>query len=74
MLVFEIAMTFEMVYTVYATSVDPRSGNIGIIALISIGLIVGVNILAGGAFDGSMTMSSSATSRTGRFRLQTSNK
>jgi len=51
-LVFEIVMTFGLVYTVYATAVDPRKGNIGIIAPIAIGFIVGANILAGGAFDG----------------------
>ncbi|KAE9445872.1 hypothetical protein C3L33_22241, partial [Rhododendron williamsianum] len=51
--VLEIVMTFGLVYTVYATAVDPRSkGNVGIIAPIAIGFIVGANILAGGAFDG----------------------
>nr|BAG15863.1 aquaporin [Bruguiera gymnorhiza] len=51
-LVFEIVMTFGLVYTVYATALDPKKGNIGIIAPIAIGFIVGANILAGGAFDG----------------------
>ncbi len=51
-LVFEIVMTFGLVYTVYATAVDPKRGNVGIIAPIAIGFIVGANILAGGAFDG----------------------
>ncbi|XP_021887655.1 aquaporin TIP1-3-like [Carica papaya] len=51
-LVFEIVMTFGLVYTVYATAIDPKRGNIGIIAPIAIGFIVGANILAGGAFDG----------------------
>jgi aquaporin TIP len=50
--VFEIVMTFGLVYTVYATAVDPKKGNIGIIAPMAIGFIVGANILAGGAFDG----------------------
>ncbi|KAJ3688267.1 hypothetical protein LUZ61_017431 [Rhynchospora tenuis] len=50
--VFEIVMTFGLVYTVYATAVDPKKGNIGIVAPIAIGFIVGANILAGGAFDG----------------------
>ena len=45
-------MTFGLVYTVYATAIDPKKGNIGIIAPIAIGFIVGANILAGGAFDG----------------------
>lgn len=51
-LVFEIVMTFGLVYTVYATAVDPKKGNLGIIAPIAIGFIVGANILAAGAFDG----------------------
>ncbi|XAR66325.1 hypothetical protein NMG60_11012514 [Bertholletia excelsa] len=51
-LVFEIVMTFGLVYTVYATAVDPKKGDIGIVAPLAIGLIVGANILAGGAFDG----------------------
>lgn len=49
---FEIVMTFGLVYTVYATAVDPRKGNIGIIAPLAIGFIVAANILVGGAFDG----------------------
>ncbi|GMP89207.1 hypothetical protein CsSME_00040879 [Camellia sinensis var. sinensis] len=51
-LVFEIVMTFGLVYTVYATALDPKKGDLGIIAPIAIGFIVGANILAGGAFDG----------------------
>nr|BAM44345.1 vacuolar aluminum transporter [Hydrangea macrophylla] len=51
-LVFEIVMTFGLVYTVYALAVDPKKGNLGIIAPIAIGFIVGANILVGGAFDG----------------------
>ncbi|KAG6479710.1 probable aquaporin TIP1-2 [Zingiber officinale] len=50
--VLEIVMTFGLVYTVYATAVDPKKGNLGVIAPIAIGFIVGANILAGGAFDG----------------------
>jgi aquaporin TIP len=50
--VFEIVMTFGLVYTVYATAVDPKKGDIGILAPIAIGFIVGANILVGGAFDG----------------------
>lgn len=51
--VFEIVMTFGLVYTVYATALDSKAkGNVGIIAPIAIGFIVGANILAGGAFDG----------------------
>lgn len=50
--VFEIVMTFGLVYTVYATAIDPKKGEVGIIAPIAIGFIVGANILAGGAFEG----------------------
>jgi len=45
-------MTFGLVYTVYANAVDPKKGELGVIAPIAIGFIVGANILAGGAFDG----------------------
>ncbi|PNX59815.1 aquaporin tip1-3-like protein [Trifolium pratense] len=51
-LVFEIVMTFGLVYTVYATAVDPKNGSLGTIAPIVIGFMVGANILAGGDFDG----------------------
>ncbi|VAH97852.1 unnamed protein product [Triticum turgidum subsp. durum] len=48
----EIVMTFGLVYTVYATAVDPKKGSLGTIAPIAIGFIVGANILVGGAFSG----------------------
>ena len=51
-LVLEIVMTFGLVYTVYATAVDPKKGSLVTIAPIAIGFIVGANILVGGAFDG----------------------
>ncbi|KRY03286.1 putative aquaporin TIP1-1, partial [Trichinella patagoniensis] len=51
-LVLEIILTFGLVYTVYATAVDPKRGSIGTIAPLAIGFIVGANILIGGAFDG----------------------
>ena len=50
--VFEIVMTFGLIYTVYATAIDPRKGSLGTIAPIAIGLVVGANVLAGGAFEG----------------------
>ncbi|XP_052172924.1 aquaporin TIP1-1-like [Diospyros lotus] len=50
--VLEIVMTFGLVYTVYATALDPKNGSLGTIAPIAIGFIVGANILVGGAFDG----------------------
>ncbi|KAF5182156.1 Aquaporin tip1-1 [Thalictrum thalictroides] len=51
-LVFEIVMTFGLVYTVYATAIDPKKGDLGTIAPLAIGLIVAANILVGGAFTG----------------------
>ncbi|XP_047338973.1 aquaporin TIP2-3-like [Impatiens glandulifera] len=50
--VMEIVITFALVYTVYATAVDPKKGSIGTIAPIAIGFIVGANILAAGPFSG----------------------
>ncbi|KAM7277736.1 hypothetical protein ACFE04_004870 [Oxalis oulophora] len=50
--VFEIVMTFGLVYTVYATAIDPRKGTLGTIAPIAIGFVVGANVFAGGAFEG----------------------
>eukprot|EP00268_Persea_americana_P047406 TRINITY_DN4938_c0_g1_i1.p1 TRINITY_DN4938_c0_g1~~TRINITY_DN4938_c0_g1_i1.p1 ORF type:complete len:235 (+),score=23.55 TRINITY_DN4938_c0_g1_i1:431-1135(+) len=51
-LIFEIVMTFGLVYVVYATAIDPKRGSLGTIAPLAIGFIVGANILAGGPFDG----------------------
>lgn len=48
----EIVMTFGLVYTVYATAIDPKRGDLGTIAPLAIGFILGANILAGGPFDG----------------------
>ncbi|TKY70817.1 Aquaporin TIP2-3 [Spatholobus suberectus] len=50
--VFEIVITFALIYTVYATAADPKKGSLGIIAPIAIGFIVGANILAAGPFSG----------------------
>ncbi|KAG8071706.1 hypothetical protein GUJ93_ZPchr0006g42876 [Zizania palustris] len=50
--VLEIVITFALVYTVYATAVDPKKGSLGTIAPIAIGFIVGANILAAGPFSG----------------------
>ncbi|MED6157034.1 putative aquaporin TIP2-2 [Stylosanthes scabra] len=50
--VFEIVVTFGLVYTVYATAADPKKGSLGTIAPIAIGFIVGANILAAGPFSG----------------------
>ena len=51
-IVFEIVMTFGLVYTVYATAADPKKGSLGTIAPIAIGFIVGANILVAGPFSG----------------------
>ena len=48
----EIVITFGLVYTVYATAADPKKGDLGTIAPIAIGFIVGANILAAGPFSG----------------------
>ncbi|XVF53695.1 hypothetical protein PTKIN_Ptkin05aG0119500 [Pterospermum kingtungense] len=51
-LLMEIVLTYGLVYTVYATAIDPKRGSLGTIAPLAIGLIVGANILVGGPFDG----------------------
>ncbi|XP_014513948.1 probable aquaporin TIP-type alpha [Vigna radiata var. radiata] len=51
-LILEICLTFGLMYTVYATAMDPKRGTISTIAPLAIGLVVGANILAGGPFDG----------------------
>ncbi|PKA54014.1 Aquaporin TIP3-2 [Apostasia shenzhenica] len=51
-LLLEILLTFGLVYTVYATAIDPKRGATGTIAPLAIGFIVGANVLAGGPFDG----------------------
>ncbi|XP_020596005.1 aquaporin TIP3-1-like [Phalaenopsis equestris] len=50
--ILEIVLTFGLVYTVYATVLDPRRGSISTIAPLLIGFIVGANVLVGGSFDG----------------------
>nr|GMC47552.1 aquaporin TIP2-1-like [Ipomoea batatas]GMC49957.1 aquaporin TIP2-1-like [Ipomoea batatas]GMC51859.1 aquaporin TIP2-1-like [Ipomoea batatas]GMC53812.1 aquaporin TIP2-1-like [Ipomoea batatas]GMD09931.1 aquaporin TIP2-1-like [Ipomoea batatas] len=50
--VMEIIITFGLVYTVYATAVDPKKGSLGTIAPMAIGFVVGANILAAGPFSG----------------------
>ncbi|KAJ8551406.1 hypothetical protein K7X08_000776 [Anisodus acutangulus] len=49
---YEIIMSFIIVYTYYATAFDPKRGNMGIIAPIAIGLICGANLLSGGSLFG----------------------
>ncbi|KAL9268372.1 Aquaporin TIP3-1-like protein [Drosera capensis] len=48
----EVIMTFSLVYTVYATAIDPKRGSLGTIAPLAIALIFGANVLVGGPFDG----------------------
>ncbi|KAJ7942398.1 Aquaporin 1 [Quillaja saponaria] len=50
--VMEIVITFDLVYTVYATAAAPKKGSLGTIAPIAIGFSVGANILAAGPFSG----------------------
>ncbi|XP_078167709.1 putative aquaporin TIP3-1 [Carex rostrata] len=51
-LLLEAITTFGLTYTIYATSIDPRRGNIAAIAPLTAGFFVGASTLAGGPFDG----------------------
>ncbi|KAM3398742.1 hypothetical protein P3S68_002258 [Capsicum galapagoense] len=52
---YEIILTFLLVYTYYATTIDSKRGKMGIIGPIAIGLICSANILSGGtAFGAAM--------------------
>lgn len=52
-IVMEIVLTFSLLFTVYATVVDPKRGSMGVImAPLCIALVVGANIMAGGPFSG----------------------
>jgi len=42
--VMEIILTFGLLYTVYATAIDPKKGSQGTIAPLAIGFMVGANI------------------------------
>ncbi|KAF3795197.1 Aquaporin [Nymphaea thermarum] len=48
----EFATTYALVYTVYATMVDRKPGSPSLLGPISIGFIVGANMLATGPFTG----------------------
>eukprot|EP01018_Ginkgo_biloba_P002538 Gb_02402 [translate_table: standard] len=50
--IMEIVLTFSLLFTVYATAVDPKKGSVGTMAPLCVGLVVGANILAGGPFSG----------------------
>ncbi|CAA0820982.1 Probable aquaporin TIP3-2 [Striga hermonthica] len=51
-LLMEIILTYGLVYTVYATAIDPKRGSMGTIAPLAIAFIVGANVLVGGPFEG----------------------
>ncbi|GAA0145001.1 hypothetical protein LIER_05298 [Lithospermum erythrorhizon] len=51
-LVMEIVMTFGLMYTFYATAIDPKRGTVSTIAPLAIAFIVGANILVGGPYEG----------------------
>ncbi|KAE8688990.1 Aquaporin TIP2-3 [Hibiscus syriacus] len=46
------SLTFALLFTVYATMVDPKKGSIDGLGPMLTGFVVGANILAGGAFSG----------------------
>ncbi|WOK99287.1 hypothetical protein Cni_G07999 [Canna indica] len=50
--VMEAVFTFAMVFTVYAVIMDPKKGVVSDLAPLLVGLVVGANSLAGGAFSG----------------------
>ncbi|KAL6850223.1 hypothetical protein ACP4OV_020850 [Aristida adscensionis] len=47
----EVVLTFSLLFAVYATVVDPRRA-VGAMGPLLVGLVVGANVLAGGAFSG----------------------
>jgi len=50
--VMEMVLTFSLLFTVYATVVDPKRGPMGLImAPLCIGLVVGANVMAAGPFS-----------------------
>ncbi|KAK6927369.1 Major intrinsic protein [Dillenia turbinata] len=51
-LLMEIVLTFSLLFTVYATIVDPKKGSLDGNGPMLVGFVVGANILAGGAFSG----------------------
>ncbi|OIW21065.1 hypothetical protein TanjilG_28511 [Lupinus angustifolius] len=49
--IWEIVLTFSLIFTVYGTMVDPKKRSEGGTGPIVVGFVVGANILAGGAFS-----------------------
>jgi aquaporin TIP len=50
--IWEIVLTFSLLFTVYATMVDPKKGALDGLGPTLTGFVVGANILAGGPFSG----------------------
>ncbi|CAK9166087.1 unnamed protein product [Ilex paraguariensis] len=50
--IMEVVLTFSLLFTVYATIVDPKKGSLDGLGPLLVGLVVGANIMAGGAFSG----------------------
>lgn len=50
--IMEIVLTFSLLFTVYATLVDPKKGFLHGIGPLVTAFVVGANIMAGGAFSG----------------------
>ncbi|KAJ0714320.1 putative major intrinsic protein [Helianthus annuus] len=50
--IMEIVLTFSLLFTVYATLVDPKKGFLEGLGPLLTGLVVGANIMAGGPFSG----------------------
>ncbi|XP_038885207.1 aquaporin TIP4-1 [Benincasa hispida] len=50
--IWEIILTFSLLFTVYGTIVDPKKGALDGLGPLLTGFVVGANILAGGAFSG----------------------
>jgi len=50
--IWEVVLTFSLLFTVYATIVDPKKGHLDGLGPFLTGLVVGANIMAGGAFSG----------------------
>lgn len=49
--IWEIVLTFSLLFTVYATMVDPKKGPLAGLGPTLVGFVVGANILAGGAYS-----------------------
>ncbi|KZV51145.1 hypothetical protein F511_06209 [Dorcoceras hygrometricum] len=50
--IMEMTLTFCLLFTVYATLVDPKKGSLDGLGSFLTGLVVGANIMAGGPFSG----------------------